>query len=93
MTYAFTYDVPITAEICARIMDGIGPEPPAWPDRAPRLPHGVGTALRRGVAGQGRLAAGCTTAGGNADLTSASSQPEEPDITVAAIPAVDLACL
>lgn len=29
MTYAFTYDVPITAEIYARIMDGIGPQRPA----------------------------------------------------------------
>ena len=36
--------------------------------------------------------AGCTTAGGNAP-TSASSKPEKPDITVAAIPAVDLAGL
>ena len=39
------------------------------------------------------LAAGCSTAGGNAALTSVSSKPEEPDITVAAIPAVDLAGL
>jgi NitT/TauT family transport system substrate-binding protein len=38
-------------------------------------------------------AAGCTTAGGNAAFTSASSKPEEPDITVAAVPAVDLAGL
>jgi len=38
-------------------------------------------------------AVGCTTAGGNAALTSTSSKPEEPDITVAAIPAVDLAGL
>jgi hypothetical protein len=28
MTYAFTYEVPITAEIYARIKDGIGPERP-----------------------------------------------------------------
>jgi hypothetical protein len=28
MTYAFTYDVPITAAIYARIKDGIGPERP-----------------------------------------------------------------
>jgi hypothetical protein len=28
MTYAFTYEVPITAEIYARIMAGIGPERP-----------------------------------------------------------------
>lgn len=28
MTYAFTYDVPITTEIYARIVDGIGPERP-----------------------------------------------------------------
>jgi len=38
-------------------------------------------------------AAGCTSAGGNATLTSAFPKPEEPDITVAAIPAVDLAGL
>ncbi len=38
------------------------------------------------------LAAGCATAG-TAPLTSALPQPEEPDITVAAIPAVDLAGL
>jgi hypothetical protein len=29
MTYAFTYDVPISAEIYARIKDGLGPEQPA----------------------------------------------------------------
>jgi hypothetical protein len=28
VTYAFTYEVPITAEIYARIKDGIGPERP-----------------------------------------------------------------
>jgi heme-degrading monooxygenase HmoA len=28
MTYAFTYDVPITAEIYARIKEGLGPERP-----------------------------------------------------------------
>ena len=28
MTYAFTYEVPISAEIYARIKDGIGPERP-----------------------------------------------------------------
>ncbi len=28
MTYAFTYDVPITAETYARIKDGIGPQLP-----------------------------------------------------------------
>jgi hypothetical protein len=28
MTYAFTYDVPITTEIYARIKDGIGPQRP-----------------------------------------------------------------
>jgi hypothetical protein len=28
MTYAFTYDVPISAEIYARIKDGLGPEQP-----------------------------------------------------------------
>ena len=36
------------------------------------------------------LAAGCSTAGSNAASTTAAYQPEEPDITVAAIPAVDL---
>ncbi len=36
---------------------------------------------------------GCTSAGGNAALTSAFPKPEEPDITIAAIPAVDLAGL
>jgi NitT/TauT family transport system substrate-binding protein len=39
------------------------------------------------------LAAGCASAGGNAALTATAPQPEEPDITVAAIPAVDLAGL
>ncbi len=28
MTYAFTYDVPITADIYARIKEGLGPEQP-----------------------------------------------------------------
>ena len=28
MTYAFTYDVPITTEIYARIKEGLGPERP-----------------------------------------------------------------
>jgi heme-degrading monooxygenase HmoA len=28
MTYAFTYDVPITAEIYGRIKEGLGPEQP-----------------------------------------------------------------
>ena len=28
MTYAFTYEVPITAQIYARIKDGIGPQRP-----------------------------------------------------------------
>ena len=36
------------------------------------------------------LAAGCSTAGSNAASTIAADKPEEPDITVAAIPAVDL---
>ena len=36
------------------------------------------------------LAAGCSTAGSNAASTTAAYQPEEPDITVAAIPAVNL---
>jgi NitT/TauT family transport system substrate-binding protein len=39
------------------------------------------------------LTAGCSTAGGSSALIPASSQPEEPDIKVAAIPAVDLAGL
>jgi ABC-type nitrate/sulfonate/bicarbonate transport system substrate-binding protein len=39
------------------------------------------------------LAAGCGSAGGNAALTATAPKPEEPDITVAAIPAVDLAGL
>ena len=29
MTYALTLDVPITADIYVRIMDGLGPQPPA----------------------------------------------------------------
>jgi NitT/TauT family transport system substrate-binding protein len=37
--------------------------------------------------------AGCASGGGSPALTSALSEPEEPDITVAAIPAVDLAGL
>jgi len=39
------------------------------------------------------LAAGCGTAGSGAALTSRLAGPEEPDITVAAIPAADLAGL
>jgi NitT/TauT family transport system substrate-binding protein len=39
------------------------------------------------------LAAGCSSGAGSAALTSAVPKPEEPDITVAAIPAVDLAGL
>lgn len=39
------------------------------------------------------LVAGCASIGGNVASASASSGPEEPDITVAAIPAVDLAGL
>jgi hypothetical protein len=38
------------------------------------------------------ISAGCSSAGGTA-LTAAVPPPEEPDITVAAIPAVDLAGL
>jgi NitT/TauT family transport system substrate-binding protein len=37
--------------------------------------------------------AGCTAAGGNAALAASPSRPEKPDITVAAIPAADLAGL
>jgi len=39
------------------------------------------------------LAAGCGSAGGSTALTATAPKPEEPDITVAAIPAVDLAGL
>ena len=39
------------------------------------------------------LAAGCGSGAGSVALTSAVPKPEEPDITVAAIPAVDLAGL
>ena len=38
-------------------------------------------------------AAGCASGGGGTALTAVMSRPEEPDITVAAIPAVDLAGL
>ncbi|HXL18846.1 MAG TPA: hypothetical protein VN961_15140 [Streptosporangiaceae bacterium] len=33
MTFAFTYDVPITAEMYARLKDGLGPQIPGH-DRA-----------------------------------------------------------
>jgi NitT/TauT family transport system substrate-binding protein len=39
------------------------------------------------------LAAGCSSGAGSAALTAAGPKPEKPDITVAAIPAVDLAGL
>ena len=39
------------------------------------------------------LVAGCASAGGNTAVTAAAAAPEEPDITVAALPAVDLASL
>jgi NitT/TauT family transport system substrate-binding protein len=39
------------------------------------------------------LVAGCASAGGNAAIIPAPAAPEEPDITVAALPAVDLASL
>jgi NitT/TauT family transport system substrate-binding protein len=39
------------------------------------------------------LAAGCGSNGSSAELTSVGPKPEQPDITVAAIPAVDLAGL
>jgi NitT/TauT family transport system substrate-binding protein len=39
------------------------------------------------------LATACSSAGGSATLTSTAATPEEPDITVAAIPSVDLAGL
>jgi len=39
------------------------------------------------------LVAGCTSAGGTIAVTAAAAAPEEPDITVAALPAVDLASL
>ena len=39
------------------------------------------------------LAGGCTTAANNAAFTSALSRPEEPNITVSAVPTADLAGL
>jgi NitT/TauT family transport system substrate-binding protein len=39
------------------------------------------------------LVAGCVSAGGSTAVTAAAAAPEEPDITVAALPAVDLASL
>jgi NitT/TauT family transport system substrate-binding protein len=39
------------------------------------------------------LVAGCTSVGGTTAVTAAAAAPEEPDITVAALPAVDLASL
>lgn len=39
------------------------------------------------------LVAGCVSAGGNTAVTAAAAAPEVPDITVAALPAVDLASL
>ncbi len=39
------------------------------------------------------LVAGCTSGGGTTAVTAAAAAPEEPDITVAALPAVDLASL
>lgn len=44
MTYAFTYDVPITAEIYARIKDGIGPQRP--PGLIAHLAYRTDTGLR-----------------------------------------------
>jgi NitT/TauT family transport system substrate-binding protein len=53
-------------------------------------PQILGGSIHRGMITV--LAAGCASTGGAAPA-SASSQPKEPDITVAAIPAVDLAGL
>ncbi|MFY9934333.1 MAG: hypothetical protein WAK82_40630 [Streptosporangiaceae bacterium] len=44
MTYAFTYDVPITAEIYARIIEGIGPQRP--PGLIAHLAYRTDTGLR-----------------------------------------------
>jgi|ERR1022692_1470956 hypothetical protein len=44
MTYAFTYEVPITAEIYTRIKDGIGPVPP--PGMIAHLAYRTETGLR-----------------------------------------------
>ena len=44
MTYAFTYDVPISAEIYARIKDGLGPGQPAG--LIAHLPWRTDTGLR-----------------------------------------------
>jgi hypothetical protein len=44
VTYAFTYDVPITAEIYARIMTGIGPERP--PGLIAHIAYRTDTGLR-----------------------------------------------
>jgi ABC-type nitrate/sulfonate/bicarbonate transport system substrate-binding protein len=49
--------------------------------------------LARWLFGVTILAAGCSSGAGSAGLTSALPGPEQPDITVAAIPAVDLAGL
>jgi hypothetical protein len=44
MTYAFSYDVPITAETYARIRDGLGPQLP--PGLIAHLAYRTGTGLR-----------------------------------------------
>jgi hypothetical protein len=44
MTYAFTYDVPINAEIYARIKDGLGPQRP--PGMIVHLAYRIETGLR-----------------------------------------------
>jgi hypothetical protein len=44
MTYAFSYDVPITAEIYARIRDGLGPQVP--PGLIAHLAYRIETGLR-----------------------------------------------
>ena len=49
--------------------------------------------LARWLFGATILTAGCSSGAGSAGLTSALPGPEQPDITVAAIPAVDLAGL
>jgi hypothetical protein len=44
MTYAFTYDVPITTEIYGRIMAGIGPQRP--PGLIAHIAYRIETGLR-----------------------------------------------
>ena len=52
MSYAFTYEVPITAGIYTRIKDGIGPQRPAGLIAHLAYRTETGAAVRRGVARQ-----------------------------------------